>query len=192
MNIFSAIWKYFGLFQTHTIRLFHITILLLVITQIIISNWMSISNTGVIPSSGYQSYFTWLHISIGSLLLFLSLIFIFICLKTRGFQYFFPYLWGNMSQCIEDCKLLWKFKLPDAKPYGLACIIQGLGLGAILLVVFSGSTWFTLWLMNNSYANEARNIHKMLTGLIELYIFGHGTLGVIHFIIWDKNIPKKL
>lgn len=60
----------FSIYQTRKIRVIHLLILLLVITQIIISNWMEIAKTGVIVDQGYQFYCTWLHIIIGISLFF--------------------------------------------------------------------------------------------------------------------------
>ncbi|MEQ4690506.1 cytochrome b/b6 domain-containing protein [Providencia manganoxydans] len=183
----KSVWKFFGLYQIHTVRILHMLILLLVITQIIISNWMDVSNTGYIPTSGYIFYFTWLHIIVGISLLFFTAFLITICLSNRGLRYYFPYLWGEFSQINDDIKILIKFKLPDSSPKGLATSIQGLGLGALALVVLSGITWFILWLQDSTFANEAKNIHKTLTGLIEAYIIGHGAMGLLHFILWYRN-----
>nr|WP_282554345.1 hypothetical protein [Providencia sp. G1(2023)] len=61
-------------------------------------------------------------------------------------------------------------------------------MGALSIVILSGITWFILWLQQSPFALEARSIHKSLTILIEIYIYGHGGLGVIHFIIWKKII----
>lgn len=98
---------------------------------------------------------------------------------------------GRFSQISTDIKMLIKFKLPDSSPKGLATSIQGLGLGALTLVVLSGITWFILWLQYSSFANETKNIHKTLTGLIEAYIIGHGAMGLLHFILWYKTTKKN-
>lgn len=187
MKLFKSIWQFFGVYQTPAVRLTHCMIFLLVIGQIIISNWTSVSKNGVIPTTGLTYYFTWLHIIIGFCLLFLAAILIFICLSNRGFRYFYPYLWGDLSQIKNDIKSLFNLKLPDSSPKGLATSVQGLGLGALALVVLSGATWFILWWQNSSLAPEAKNIHKTLTGLIEAYIVGHGLMGLLHFILWRKT-----
>lgn len=187
MRLLKSIWSFFGTYQSYAVRLLHLFVLILVLIQIIISNWMSVSKTGLLPITGYRLYFTWLHIGIGISLLFLALLFVYTCFSNRGVRYFYPYLWGDIAQIGTDIKLLMQFKLPESTPKGLAPCVQGLGLGALMLVVLSGFTWFVLWLQDSSLANEARNIHKTLTGLIEAYIIGHGLMGLIHFILWYKN-----
>ncbi|MEI9532760.1 cytochrome b/b6 domain-containing protein [Moellerella wisconsensis] len=186
LNLLNSIWKFFGIYQTRKIRVIHLLILLLVITQIVISNWMEIAKTGVIVDQGYQFYCTWLHIILGISLFFLVLYFIINCTKNKGIHYFFPYLFGDLSQIKKDIKLLSHLKLPESSANGIATSVQGLGLGALFLVVSSGLIWLFLWLQNAPLADEAKNIHKTLTGLIEIYIIGHGSMGLLHFILWHK------
>lgn len=102
-------------------------------------------------------------------------------------RHFYPYLWGDLSQIKQDVAQLIKFKLSESSPRGLATSAQGLGLGAMLIVIGSGLTWFFLWLQGAAVANEALQIHKTLTGLIEVYIFGHGLMGLVHFVLWYRN-----
>lgn len=191
MKLFKSIWQFFGIYQTPVVRLTHCLILFLVITQIIISNWMSVSKNGVIPTEGIEFYFTWLHIAVGFSLLFLATILIYVCFSNRGLRYFYPYLWGDFSQIKNDINSLLHLKLPDSTPKGLATSIQGLGLGALALVILSGITWFILWWQNSSLAPEARNLHKTLTGLIEAYIIGHGFMGLLHFILWRRTTTQS-
>lgn len=186
LNLLNSIWKFFGIYQTRKIRVIHLLILLLVITQIVISNWMEIAKTGVIVDQGYQFYCTWLHIILGISLFFLVLYFIINCMKNKGIHYFFPYLFGDLSKIKKDIKLLSHLKLPESSANGIATSVQGLGLGALFLVVSSGLIWLFLWLQNAPLADEAKNIHKTLTGLIEIYIIGHGSMGLLHFILWHK------
>lgn len=113
-----------------------------------------------------------------------------LCFNQRGFRYFYPYLWGDFKQIKEDINSLLAKKLPDSSPKGLAATVQGLGLGALSIVILSGIAWFILWLQQSPLALEARSIHKSLTILIEIYIYGHGGLGIIHFIIWKKSKNK--
>ncbi len=61
-----------------------------------------------------------------------------------------------------------------------------------LLVVLSGATWFLLWLYDSSLANDVKEIHEELTGIIEAYIIGHGSIGLIHiFITYKKSKPPN-
>lgn len=190
MNLFKSIWCFLGKYQTAKIRALHFLMLVLVITQIIISNWMVGTKSTTIPGISGEYIFTWMHILIGFTLFFLSLSLIFTCLKERGVKHFYPYLWGDFKQIKIDINQLIKFKLPDSTPTGLAATVQGLGLGALSIVIISGITWFFLWIQGAPLANEARNIHKSLTILIEIYIYGHGGLGFIHFVVWYRKVRK--
>lgn len=186
---FKAIWDFFGKYQTPKIRFLHFSILILVLTQIVVSNWMTGTKSTVVPFDTIY-LFTWIHIISGFLLFFLTLCLIVFCFKYRGVKYFYPYLWGDLKQLKLDVNQIIKWKLPDSSPRGLAAIVQGLGLGALSIVILSGITWFFLWLTQSPLGLEARNIHKSLTILIEIYIYGHGAMGILHFIIWYKNKAK--
>lgn len=190
MSLFKSIWYFLGKYQTPKVRVLHLLILVLVLTQIIISNWMVGTKSTTIPSISGEYIFTWMHICIGFSLFFLSFSLICICLKERGIKHFYPYLWGDIIQIKSDINQLIQLKLPDSAPRGLAATVQGLGLGALSIVIISGITWFFLWIQGASLAIEARSIHKSLTILIEIYIYGHGGLGIIHFIIWYKKTRK--
>lgn len=190
MNILKSAWTFLALYQTKSIRIFHLFIMILVVVQIIISNEMLISKNGIISSQPIYFFFTWMHILIGISLLFLSAILVFICFRTRGIRYFYPYLWGDITQIQSDIKTLVNFKLPQLSSQGLAATVEGLGLGALLIAVSSGIIWFTLWITKSSYTYDAMQTHKSLIILIEIYIIGHGFMALLHFISW-KYLPKK-
>ncbi|MGF1723953.1 cytochrome b/b6 domain-containing protein [Photobacterium nomapromontoriensis] len=168
-------------FPTH-IRHLHYTVIFLVLAQILLSNGMHLTKQGVIQDTVIAQTTTWAHIIGGCTFFIVIILFTAIELKTHGFQYFFPYLWGKFDQIKEDVARLRSMQLPEAKPQGIAACVQGLGLGAGLLVVFSGLTWFVLWLNDSAYAYDVRELHKTLTGLIEAYIIGHGALGLLHIV----------
>ncbi|MCL0001524.1 cytochrome b/b6 domain-containing protein, partial [Providencia rettgeri] len=169
------IWDFFGIYQTKKIRILHMLILLLVISQIIVSNWMMGTKSVVPPFFDMIYLFTWIHIFSGFVLLFLTFFLVLSCFKQRGLRYFYPYLWGDFKQIKEDIRYLLAKKLPDSAPKGLAATVQGLGLGALSIVILSGVAWFILWLQQSAFTLEARSIHKSLTILIEIYIYAHGT-----------------
>jgi len=183
----KSIWFFLGLYQTKRIRILHALILTFVITQIIISNWMAGTKLEQIPALDSTYFFTWMHITLGLTLFFLTFMLIITCFTQRGIKHFYPYLWGDFKQIKSDLKQLFSFQLPDSSPYGLAASVQGLGLGALSIVILSGIAWFTLWVQHSPLALEARSLHKSLTIFIEIYIYGHGGLAVLHFIIWYKN-----
>lgn len=69
--------------------------------------------------------------------------------------------------------------------------MQGLGLGALLLVVLSGLIWFILWRNGSSFAGSALETHKNVTLLIELYLIGHGCMALLHFFVWQRNKARQ-
>ncbi len=179
--------KYFSEKFTPLVRYLHYLILILVLIQIFISNFMEVSNEGIISNNIVAFSATWIHIGIGLSLLLLAVIFIVVELKKYGTSYFYPYLFGDFSQLKSDLKKLKTLELPEASPKGLAAIIQGLGFGALLLVASAGAIWVLLWSLNSSLANDAKDTHQFLTGLIIAYVIGHGSMGLLHMFIAYKK-----
>ena len=176
--------KYFADKFTPLIRYLHYLILLFVVYQIVISsNLLEISDDGVISHNIIEYYGTWSHIIVGLLLLLLAIIFTVVELSRHGFKYFYPYLYGEISQLKSDINQIKSLEIPEPEPKGLAAIIQGLGMGALLLVTLSGATWFLLWLYDSSLVNDIKDLHELLTGLIEAYVIGHGGIGLLHIFI---------
>ena len=187
MHIIQITLKYLHERQPPMIRFLHITILCLVLSQIIISNFMGFADNGEVSKKAVEYYGTWIHIFTGLSLLPITFVFIFIELKRHGFKYFFPYFYGNFSQIKKDLQQLKRFELPEPSAYGIAAIVQGLGFGALTLVILSGLTWFLSWIYMAPWANSIRELHESLTGLIEAYVVGHGGMGILHLFFELKN-----
>jgi len=183
----KVISKYFTEKLTPLVRYLHYVILFLVLLQILLSNFIEINDDGVIGQNIIEFYSTWAHISVGLSLVVLALVFAIVELSKHGILYFYPYLSGDFSQLKSDLRKLKSFEVPDASPRGIAAVIQGLGLGALLLVVLSGATWFALWSYDLALADDVKEIHELLTGLIEAYVIGHGGMGLIHIFIAFKE-----
>ncbi|GHA42712.1 cytochrome b/b6 domain-containing protein [Photobacterium aphoticum] len=182
-----AFTRYFQTKFPHHIRHIHYTVMFIALAQLLLSNGMHINKQGVIRDTAVAQFSTWAHIGFGCVFLLLIIAFTLVELRTHGFRYFYPYLWGDWRQIQSDIAQLRQRKLPDAKPQGLAACVQGLGLGAGLLVAASGAIWLGLWLTDSALAHEAKDLHKMLTGLIEAYIVGHGGLGLLHIYLSSKK-----
>ena len=187
MHIIQIALEYLGERQPPVVRNLHITILCLVLSQIIVSNFMGFTDNGEVSKKTIEYYGTWIHICTGLSLLPIAFVFIYVELKRHGIKYFFPYFYGNFSQLKEDLKQLKQFELPEPSAYGMAAIVQGLGLGALTLVILSGSTWFISWIYMAPWADSIKELHKLLTRLIEAYVVGHGGMGLLHLFFRLKN-----
>lgn len=188
MQWMRAFWQYLGEHQSAKVRLVHVSVLVLVITQIVISNFMHVPKAVSTGMHGANAWFSWMHISFGLLLMMLTVVLAALCFTTRGVKYYYPYLWGDFPQLRKDFAALRQRQLPGAEAGGLAACVQGLGLGAMGLVVLSGATWLLLWLNGQALAPDARSLHQALTGLVEAYICGHGGMGLLHF--WMQRRHK--
>jgi len=181
--MFQVFRRYFAEKMTPLTRYMHYSILFLVLFQILISNFMDVSYDGVIGQNMVEYYSTWLHIILGLYLTIIAIIFAINELIKHGFTYFYPYLSGDIAQLTADIKSLMLFKFPDLLPKGLMAIIQGLGIGALLLVTLSGAVWYALWFYDLALLKTVKDIHELLTGLIEAYVVGHGGMGLIHIFL---------
>lgn len=177
--------------QSPPVLVLHITILCLVLSQIFFSNFMEISRGGEISRNPFQYYGTWIHINTGIVLLFMTIVFCFVELKRNGLEHFFPYMYGNFSQVIMDIGQLLKFKLPEPVSSGLAAVVQGLGMSALLLVVLSGAGWFISWVYMTAMTDLLKEIHETLTGLVVAYIIGHGGMGILHAYLTSKKERRE-
>jgi len=187
MRILGVIKDYMWEKQSTTVRFFHFAILVLVISQIITSNFMGFTSTGEIKKNLVDFYGTWTHIVTGLTLFPLAFAFIFVELKTHGFNYFFNYLSGDFSQIKKDISQIKQLKLPDANANGIATLVQGLGLGALALVLLTGSAWFLSWISGAPWAKSIKELHELMTGLIEAYVAGHGFMGLLHIYQFTKK-----
>ncbi|MFT6927128.1 MAG: hypothetical protein ACJAZP_002757 [Psychromonas sp.] len=186
MKIYNTVMDYMREHQTPLIRTLHMTIIFLVLSQIIVSNFMDVNRAGEISTNTVEFYGTWLHIILGISLFPVAIIFLTVELKRHGLKYYFPYLWREFTQLRNDISLLLKFKLPESSPYGLVAIIQGLGLGALFLVLFSGFLWFITWYVGLSWSYNLKDLHELFTGLIQAYLIGHGAMGVLHIYLYAR------
>ena len=179
--------KYLRSRQNPAVFYLHITIILLVLGQLLLSNFIKFNEAGEISKNAIYFYGTWAHIITGLFLALISAVFITFVLKAHEIKNFFPYLHGDYAQVVTDINKLKQLKLPEPNPGGLASIVQGLGLGALILVLFSGSAWFVFWRAGYQGANVFKEMHGMLTGLVITYIIGHGGMGVFHILSILRN-----
>ncbi|MEY8709628.1 hypothetical protein A9B99_02625 [Mangrovibacter phragmitis] len=174
-------WHYLGETQPRLLRVIHILIAVLVVAQIINSNATQLDAITDVSAGLLVFLSTWMHIIAGSILVILGFAILFYVLALRGFRYYFAWLLGDFSGIIADLRTLAKFRLPETAPGGIPATVQGLGIGALLLVALSGATGVALYLMGYTVGFNVIHWHKFLTGLIEVYIFAHGAMGLLHF-----------
>lgn len=184
----SLIWRFLGIFQKGFIRYAHAGIILLVLWQLMTSSGIALRAQGLEGEAGH--FFLWLHIAGGFTTLVLGVMLVAASLTRRGLKSFFPYLWGDVTVLVDDIKKSLSFKLLPPHPKGLASTVQGLGMGALLLVTFSGALWFWLWLNHSAYLRDARDLHDAMAALVTLYLLGHGGMALLHFAAWQRHLPK--
>ncbi|WP_037470084.1 cytochrome b/b6 domain-containing protein [Shewanella marina] len=189
MKLISAFKAYINdYFPTLEIKYIHALLALLVIVQIINSNFVHMSHTGQIEQSSIG--FLWLHIILGIMTVITTIGIIRYMLVKQSFKQFFPYLYGDNHVLKDDIKQLQQGHLPQPRDQGIANIVQGLGVAALIIIEVSALIWLVLWLSHSAYANDFRELHKTLTGLIEIYLIAHGGMAILHFYIERKKYIK--
>ena len=187
MNIF----KKFNIYLKESIPfrnlyITHLFLASLIILQVINSNFMHMTHNGDIKGGQISEIFLLVHIVLGILCVPTALFMTFLMLKKQSLIHFFPYLFGDNKALFYNLKEIFCGKFPTLKDKGLANIVQGLGIGATLLILAFGVLWLILWKVDPKFANNIREIHKSLTGLIEVYLCAHGGMAILHFVI-TKN-----
>lgn len=180
----GRLWRFLGVFQKPGVRLAHALTATFVLLQFISSYPMFIGADGA-------SFGGWYHMWGGAALCVLAVLQSAVSLKTRGLRHFFPYLWGDVEQLKADVRQSLRFKLVPPRPKGLGAVVQGLGLGALLLTAFSGLVWFWLWQEGSGAELGVRAFHDGVSILMILYFLGHGSMALLHFFSWEEKVEQK-
>lgn len=186
-----SVLNYFRAHQPPKIRILHFIVLFAVISQILVSNFIGFSGSGEIASNAPQFYGTWIHIITGVILLPVALFFTALVIREKGVRYFYPYLFGNFDQIKSDITQLRQLELPEPKAGGLAATVIGLGLGALFLAICTGLLWFFSWEAGKEWSYAVMNFHGGIVGLIELYLVGHGGMGLLHIYLSTRSSTKE-
>lgn len=176
----SRLWNALPHAGSPVFRLVHIIAALLILSQIINSDFIE---REAIDEQGLTSIITWFHIISGFGLIFCGIFMLTWMLKIRGARYYFSWAVFDISGIIEDVKMLKRLHLPEAHAGGMAASIQGLGVLSLLGVSISGALWFLLNAAQNPLASSMMHWHKNLTTLIEIYFFAHGAMGLLHLFL---------
>lgn len=174
----ARLWKFMGFFQSPFLRIVHALVVLLVILQLLSSDFTD------------APFFSAFHTAEGIVLCVLAVIMTVYSFSKRGFRYFFPYLWKDTEQLSKDLSSMLRFKLVAPRPKGLATCVQGLGFGALLLTAFAGLWWRELFHVSSHWAGFALSVHIFAAQLLIVYAVGHGFMALLHFVIWQRRIFK--
>ncbi len=187
MRVLQDIWTYFGQSQSVSTRVLHFLVLVLVAGQLVTSDFVRLDQA---HRAGHFIVFplgTWAHVLPGLLLAVIATIFVIKEFYIHGLKYFFPYMWGDLSQLKTDLQTLADRKLPAVAPCGLPAIVQGLGLWALAMTLLSGLMWLFFVLNGSGPAHTAIELHGFLTGVVIAYLVGHGGMGVLHIFLWFRS-----
>lgn len=191
-NQAKLLWQFLGFFQKPYLRFLHAIIAVLVILQILSSFAMHMLSSGQLNPRPQQLACLVVSYPVRPCSLSSSAC----CLRRTASQSAVFTIFSRTSGVIRNsskrtfrpaCASRW---VPP-RPKGLATAVQGLGLGALLLVVLSGLIWFILWRNGSSFAGLALETHKNVTLLIELYLIGHGCMALLHFFVWQRNKARQ-
>lgn len=173
-------WSYLGESQSYFFRALHIIIAIMILSQIINSN---ATERESLSELSFVGVVTWFHIISGIALIGLGFIMSAWMLSQRGLRYYFAWTYFDFRALRADFLTLSRLQLPEAQAGGLAASIQGLGVLALLAVALSGGVWFMADLLQLPQANTLIHLHKFLTTFIEAYIYCHGAMGLLHFLL---------
>lgn len=177
--------------DTPFFRVLHIIVAVLVLLQIVNSN---LTEREALNNFSLPGIVTWFHVISGLALIVLGIIMLGWMLKQRGFRYYFAWLALDFKGVIEDVKVLFSLRLPEAHAGGIAALIQGLGVLALLGVALCGGLWFalnTLYGPSSAMAESVLHFHKFLTVFIETYFWAHGAMGLIHIFLTVRSQRKN-
>lgn len=162
----------------------HVVVIFWVLWQILLSFGMHVK--GNTPFSQI-TLIDKLHIYGGLGLFILTLVFFLMVLYRRKMADLYPWLKGNWRVLKSDLHTLLSWKLPEPAPGGLAATVEGLGLLALLLAVFTGLLWYISASLGFMIAADLLALHKTSVGLIELYFYGHASFALLHYFMWWRK-----
>ena len=103
--------------ETPFLRILHILVAVLVLAQIINSNF---TESEALHESGLNGIVTWIHVISGFGLIFCGIAMMAWMLTQRGFKYYFAWLALDFRGIVGDIRTLAQRQLPDAHAGGMA------------------------------------------------------------------------
>lgn len=177
--------------DTPFLRALHIIVAVLVLLQILSSN---LTESEALSDYNLTGLVTWFHVISGLSLIILGAAMFIWMLWQRGFRYYFAWLTLDFRGVTEDIKMLISFRLPEAHAGGIATMVQGLGVLALLGVALCGGFWFALNSTpgaSSALIETVLHLHKFLTVFIEIYFFAHGAMGLLHIFLTFRRQRKN-
>ncbi|EPE3184896.1 cytochrome b/b6 domain-containing protein [Cronobacter sakazakii] len=177
--------------DTPFLRVLHIVVAVLVLLQIISSN---LTESEALSDYNPTGIVTWFHVVSGFSLIVLGAVMFVWMLTQRGFRYYYAWLTLDFRGVAEDVKMLMSLRLPEAHAGGIATLVQGLGVLALLGVAFCGGFWFVLNTTTGAspaLTETVLHLHKFLTVFIETYFWAHGAMGLLHIFLTIRSQRKK-
>lgn len=169
----------------------HIIVAVLIILQIISSNF---TESDALSDYTLTGFVTWFHVITGLSLIVLGFVMLAWMLTQRGFRYYFTWLTLDYRGVVGDIKMLMSFRLPEAHAGGMAALVQGLGVLALLGVALCGGFWFALNTTpgaSPALTETVLYLHKFLTVFIEIYFWAHGAMGLLHIFLTIRSQRKN-
>ena len=177
--------------NTPFLRVLHIIVAVLILLQIINSN---LTESDALSDYTLTGFVTWFHVITGLSLIVLGFVMLAWMLTQRGFRYYFAWVVLDFRGVVEDIKMLISFRLPEAHAGGIAALVQGLGVLALLGVALCRGFLFALntALGTSPVLTETvLHVHKFLTVFIETYFWAHGAMGLLHIFLTVRSQRKN-
>lgn len=177
--------------DTPFFRVLHIIVAVLVLLQIISSDF---TESEALADFSVTGAMTWFHVISGLTLIALGIVMFIWMLTQRGFRYYFSWLTLDFRGIAEDLNKLISLRLPEAHAGGIAALIQGLGVVALLGVAMCGGLWFVLNTTmgpSSALTQDVLSFHKFLTVFIETYFWAHGAMGLLHLFLTIRGRRKN-
>ncbi len=184
------LWKFTGFFQPKIVQKLHAITTILIIFNIFVGFLVAETSFPTVTSYWIITL-GWTHTILGFCIGISGVLLIITSIYHKGLKHFFPYLWGEYTQLIEDIKASLKFKLIPPKSGGLAATVQGLGLGALFLTISTGILFFICWKEDYMAMYFFKELHGTCAILLAFYLLGHGGMAILHFIDWQRKITHK-
>ena len=173
-----------GLVRSHTTRVLHLLLLLVVVHQLVGSEFMQRPFPGDPPAGLYA-----LHQYLGLAGLAVVALFWMWAMARRGETRLWRLLpwfsvaglravWADVS---AQLRRLAGGRAPDDEDGALASAVHGLGLLAVTMMAVTGGVVF--FVAGTPVAHAALSAHKFVANLVWAYLFGHAGLAVLHSLL---------